>query len=272
VRNVGSNNQVLENYIGTDGTGMLPGSGTVVGMFGVGNGVGMFGVGSNNVVGGTGVVTRTGDVPAEGNVIEGTGYGVDFGYGGADQTLVEGNNIGTNASGTETPSGEQGVGILIFGPAKHSIIDDNILSGWSMQYGQYGNGQVVVVSGPGPSTTLLEGNIIGPIFAGNVPILNPNDGNLIPGVFDDAGCDLTSNTIAFNTGPGVFEQGTGADIEGNSIYCNGDLGIDLGGLNFASGRPDVVNTNAANDAANHAGPNDLMNFPVVTPFPFRRKP
>jgi hypothetical protein len=64
-------------------------------------------------------------------------------------------------------------------------------------------------------------------------------------------------------GVGVV-SGTGDRIEGNSIYGNGQLGIVVGATNHAPPGPIGVATNAANDAANHMGPNDLMNFPVLS--------
>jgi uncharacterized delta-60 repeat protein len=77
-----------------------------------------------------------------------------------------------------------------------------------------------------------------------------------------------ANTIAYNGGDGVWivnllNQGnpTGIRIEGNSIHDNAALGIALGGsFPFPATAP---NSNASNDAAGHAGPNNLENFPVL---------
>lgn len=49
--------------------------------------------------------------------------------------------------------------------------------------------------------------------------------------------------------------GTGNSIRGNSIFSNGELGIDLGFLNG-------VTFNDLGDV--DAGPNNLQNFPVLT--------
>jgi hypothetical protein len=74
-----------------------------------------------------------------------------------------------------------------------------------------------------------------------------------------------ANTIAGNTGPGVWlpafqgEYATGIRVQGNSIYDNDGLGIDLGGVYPLPG-PDGV---TLNDSAGHTGPNHFQNFPVL---------
>jgi hypothetical protein len=78
------------------------------------------------------------------------------------------------------------------------------------------------------------------------------------------------NIIAYTSGgPGVWVTDlrnhgspTGIRIQGNSIHDNATLGIELGGtFPFPSSTP---NSNASNDAANHVGPNNLENFPVLS--------
>src|SRR5262249_49666042 len=149
------NNQVLGNYIGTDGTNML--SGTFYG-------VEMFAGESDNVLGG--IATRTGNVP-DGNVIEAGGAGVLFGYGDADENniLVEGNYIGPNAAGTAVP-GLGGEGILIYAHSKNAIIADNVISGWS---GQGAAGEAGVMD-------FGSGDRIGGPNAGNVIAFNKGPG------------------------------------------------------------------------------------------------
>ena len=71
-----------------------------------------------------------------------------------------------------------------------------------------------------------------------------------------------TNIIAFNAGDGVslFASAlNGNAILTNNIYANTELGIDLsGGVEDGFG----VTDNDANDS--DAGPNALMNFPVIT--------
>ena len=86
-------------------------------------------------------------------------------------------------------------------------------------------------------------------------------GNHVGGVGPGA-----ANVIAHNGGAGVLigtdaaagfntPAGTGNTVEGNSIFANGGLGIDLGP--FGS-----VTANDANDV--DTGPNNLINFPVLS--------
>jgi hypothetical protein len=243
------NNRVQGDYIGTDGTQMLPGSGI---------GVEILSDTSNNVVGGTGIATQTG------NVIEGS-EGINFGYGGnVTGTIIEGNYIGPNAAGTAIPPGVSSVqgrsaggpgnGITEWGGTSNSIITGKVISGWS-------NSQVYI--GAAETNNVVEGNYIGTDATG-ASALRPNTvdpgfpavgvwASIVIGTALIGGGLGAGNIIAFNTGAGVFVDGGGADIEGNSIYANGGLGIDLGG--------DGVTTN---DSRGHVGPNNWQNFPVLT--------
>ncbi len=148
---------------------------------------------------------------------------------------------------------------------------------------------------------VIEGNLLGTDVSGTQPVGNgagivfpstfyPTSSTTIGGTAPGAG-----NTIAYNNGPGVWVPGdstyftpysTGVRIEGNSIHNNADLGIDLGDVQLPNAANDAANselggyigqyesdgtpvgpngfnTNAANDAANHVGGNNLMNFPVL---------
>jgi parallel beta-helix repeat protein len=86
--------------------------------------------------------------------------------------------------------------------------------------------------------------------AGNGVLLRSNDNATIGGQDPDA-----ANVIAFNGGDGVSvdDNSTGNRILGNSIFRNGDLGIDLG-----DDGP-TANDNGDRDR----GANNLQNFPVI---------
>jgi CSLREA domain-containing protein len=145
--------------------------------------------GDDNTIGGLFASAR--------NVISGNGAGVDI-RNGAQYNLVEGNFIGVGADGaTAVPNINFGVRVAS---------DDNLAP----------------PLGPGQTNEpASQGNIIG---------LNPN--NSFTGV---------GNVIANNGGDGVVVDGSvlpnnatplansGNSINGNSIYSNGGLGIDLKG-------------------------------------------
>ena len=120
------------------------------------------------------------------------------------------------------------------------------------------NGEGVRLINAGTSGNVVLGNLIGTNAAGTAGIGNgwgvfihdSAANNTIGGTAAGAG-----NTIAYNTGDGVAlnpAAGTGNGILGNAIFTNGELGIDL--------REDSV---TANDGAKTAGPNLLMDFPVI---------
>jgi hypothetical protein len=199
-----SGNVVQGNYVGltADGTAVLPG---LQGTSGI-------------------VVSDSSGNTIAGNVIAGWRlYGVQLAglgeLGSGD--IVEGNYIGTNAAGTaalppdvpmpltfRVPSG-----IVAFSLAANTQIANNLISGL---------GAAVQLEGTGYR---LQGNLIGTDATGTQPIPNGIGvavligGNaLIGGTTPGAG-----NTIAFNDGPAVSVNGTGVQIEGNSIYGNKDI-------------------------------------------------
>ncbi|HJT30908.1 MAG TPA: Calx-beta domain-containing protein, partial [Pirellulales bacterium] len=115
----------------------------------------------------------------------------------------------------------------------------------------------VYIHGADANRNHLTNNFIGTQADGVTPLGNGGPGVLIgAGASDNSiGLDpaVNGNTIAFNVGAGVeVLQGDRNSIEGNSIFANRALGIDLGG--------DGVTPNHAGSAS---GPNELQNFPVL---------
>ena len=167
------------NLLGTDATGAA----RPVGTFGVGSGVALFDGASGNVIGGTSL--------GAGNVISATlGFGVEIGDSASTGNLIEGNLIGTDATGT-LAAGNEGDGVYLSS----------------------------------------AGNTVGGTVAG------------------------AGNLIADNFGAGIVVTGdaaTGNRISANRIYANSGQAIDLGGDGVTS-----------NSAARRTGPNNLQNYPVV---------
>lgn len=182
-----------------------------------------------------------------------SGAGIDLKQGTGN--LIQGNLIGTNATGTvASPNLNSGVlieatsvGNTIGGPAATAR---NVISG--------NGGAGIFISGA--SNNQIIGNSIGTDITGALTLANGTGGinsignsnnNLIGGTGAGAG-----NTIAFNGFNGVFfSGGAGNAILGNSIFGNANLGIDLnddGGV-------------TANDLCDmDGGANNSQNFPDLT--------
>ncbi len=145
-------------------------------------------------------------------------------------TRIEGNFIGTDASGTLDWSNVDD-GVDVEGAREVTIggissFQRNLISG--------NNGDGVELGGGGINK--VQGNLIGVQRDGSTIIdgsdvgvnIFSSSGNTVGGVEPGA-----ANTIAFNSEEGVqldrFASTTGNRILSNSIYSNGALGIDLGG-------------------------------------------
>ncbi len=183
------------------------------------------------------------------------GNGVRITGTGATGNKVEGNFIGTNEEGTIDNG--NGIGVLIH-DAPHSTVGGtrpemrNVISGSDLQG--------VFILGSGSEGTRVEGNYIGTTAEGSGDLGNTEAGvfiaqstnNAVGGIAGGAG-----NLIAHNGGGGVSVNSgltTGNTFLSNSIFSNGDLGIDLGA--------DGVTANDTDDT--DTGPNNLQNFPVLS--------
>ncbi len=241
-----SNDVIQGNFIGVDATG----SGALPNGFAGGGGLGVrldFN-GTGNLVGGT--------TPGARNIISGNlGGGLEI-IGDTSGHTVEGNFIGTNATGT-MPLGNGGNGVtlrlgvgsnLIGGttPGARNVISANEVHGVLVQ---------------GQANDVVQGNFIGVDATGAVPM-----GNGFEGVLITQASDVTiggtaagaGNIIAHNGRIGVaVRNGTRNRILGNSIHSNANLGIDLGDAG-----PITVTLNDAGDA--DTGANNLQNFPLLT--------
>ena len=231
VRIDGGGNVVQGNLIGTDaaGTGANGNSESGIRL-----------TGPANTVGGTS--------PGAGNVISANGHGIDLGTSGGsiDNTVIQGNLIGTDVTGT-APLGNTARGVSIEGGSAHTI-EGNVIAGNS------GDG----ISLEGTTGAVVMANFIGVDIARRNTIANGLSGIRISGGTTESRIGGTAagagNVIAYNGANGVtVVDGTRNAILRNAIYGNAGLGIDLG--------DDEVTANDAGDG--DAGPNNGQNFPSI---------
>jgi hypothetical protein len=210
---VGCNIRV--NYIGLN----------VAGTTGIGNAEN--GISLNNapftVIGGSSLV--------DGNIIADHNFHAIL-LTGTNNSLILGNNCGTNAAGTAViPNDDSGLALincnnLTIGGGTN--FEKNVFSGSTSEYGIFMTNV---------SNAIIVGNYIGTDRSGTLDMGNSGGGirfdsgagnSIIGGTFPSA-----ANTIAFNSGYGiaVLNAGTnGVAIRQNSIYCNTGPGIDLAGV------------------------------------------
>jgi titin len=235
----GSTGTVIQgNYIGTDATG------TTV----LGNELGVFINDSpSNTVGGT--------ESGAGNVISGNlGRNLEINDTGASGNTIQGNFIGTDASGTVAL--ENGRAVLI------QDAPDNTIGGLESGARNVISGNLPGISIQGSAATgnVVQGNYIGVDVTGTAPLGNRGatirfttgaSNNTVGGTESGAG-----NIIANSAWVGVSvfpDGGTGNRILGNAIYDNAGYGIEL--------NRDGVTLNDELDA--DTGPNNLQNFPTL---------
>lgn len=219
---------------------------------------------------GNGLRISASNVVVKGLVIKRFLTGI-FIFGDASGTVIEGNFIGTDASGTQNP-GQATDGVIVFGNSINSTIGGeepaarNLISGNSFRG--------LNIAGDGGNT--IQGNLIGTKANGTEPLGNGLVGvqifsphNTVGGI-DGNRTDTNNpaNLIASNGTDGVKVNG-GLDITfaarnrilSNSIFSNGDLGIDLDGGIDPSNADGVT---ANDDKDRDTGPNTLQNFPKLT--------
>jgi hypothetical protein len=240
----GNGNVIQGNYIGINAAGT-----TALSTF-----FGIFLGTSNNTVGGT--------VPGARNVISGNENGIDLQVDGSTGNLIQGNYIGTDASGT-VKIGNTNYGIAIFNQVNNNTIGGTSAAARNVVSGN-GWGISIAASNGAPSGNVVQGNYIGPAADGSAMgnrveglrlagALNTTIGGSSPGA---------GNTIAFNGPTAEIGVGTGLEvlgdsgnsIRGNSIFSNGRLGIDLDN--------DGVTPNDLGDG--DTGSNKKQNFPLIT--------
>ena len=247
----GTGNQIQGNYIGTNGTGSAA----------LGNSDGVFIDGSsNNTIGGT--------APGARNIIAGNESGNVFITGnGATGNLIQGNFIGTDASGTIALPGVRFEGVGLSGGANNNIIGGTTAAARNIISGNPGYGIDIL---GGTLGNVIQGNFIGTDVTGTAPL-----GNQLAGVGFSGGNGTTvggtgagvGNLIAFNADEGVLvNAGTGNAILSNSIVSNSGVGIRLnsaGGANNNQAAPVLTSVHSAGGSTTITG---TLNSAAATTF------
>lgn len=240
-----TNNTVQGNYIGLGFDGATVISNAFAGAR-------LDGGATGNTIGGT--------AAGAGNAISGSSGGSGIELLDAPSNTIQGNRIGTDASGQFERGNEQH-GISIDGS------NGNVIGGEGAGEGNVisGNDQEGILLTSTSTSTMVEGNEIGVAADGTTALGNANSGvNIVGSNSNTVGgtTPAAGNTIAANGDDGVVLSGsaTGNVIGFNSIFSNGsaldDLGIDLDGEGPTDNDPAV-------DLDADTGANQRQNFPVL---------
>jgi uncharacterized repeat protein (TIGR01451 family) len=211
-----------------------------------------------------------------GNVISGNVFdGIDISSGGVTSDVIQGNFIGTDATGTQPEQAVASItnGISISGGAGNTIggigAAGNVISGNSQA--------AIVISGSTAQNNVVAGNLIGVAANGTAPVANKGAGvSIINGAHNNVigGASAVLGNVIANNGSGNnvagvnVQSGTSIEIDSNSIHDNANGGIKLGtGANgnqpapvltkaqTAAGQTEVVGSLAVNPAT---GAGDLF--------------
>ena len=246
---INAGSSVVEgNKVGTNAAGTLK-----IGNTGVGIGISS----PDNTIGGTSA--------AAANLISGNYYGINISYAGG--TVVEGNRVGTDASGTVAVA--NAFGIALTGDASTSNTIGGTGSAGNLISGNYVDG--ISEFGTGD---LIAGNFIGTTASGNAALGNGRYGITIGGSDDTVGAITATpgtglgNVISGNS-TGILVFGTGDLIVGNLIGTDpsGDHTVPNGDGILAGGTDDTIGgtaSGAVNVISGNSGDGIFISGPYTT--------
>ncbi len=205
------NNIIAGNFIGTDVTGLIDlgnlGSGVFIDLAG------------NTVIGGA--------LASQRNVISGNQvHGIHV--SDANATIILGNLIGTNLSGTAA-LGNSINGVFVDGGATQTTIGDGTVGGRNIISGNTVRG--VQIDGSGTDISSIRGNFIGTNITGTAALGNGENGVLL-------------SSGATNIFVGGSSAGQGNVISGNAL-----VGVQIAGASAISIEGNIIGLNAAGTAA-----------------------
>lgn len=250
-------NRIAGNYINTTNHGnQLSGSGR--------GGILILGS-ADNVIGTNGDGVR--DAVERNVVASGGGWAIQIALSESTGNVVAGNYVGVAASGTTGLGAAAGV-LITSGASDNRVgTDGNGVADEAERNVISGHAFAGVALTGGAHHNIVAGNSLGTDAVGSLPIPNLDAIHIGGGAFSNligGESPASANRISSNSQNGVSVEdfglvGTaGNSILGNSIYSNGNLGIDLNADPFSPGEPDL---NDALDA--DEGANDLQNFPAL---------
>jgi len=217
-------NSIQGNYIGLDVTGTTSRPNGQEGIF--------VSSSRNNVIGGTNVISSSGDA------------GIYL-YGGGGHVIL-GNFIGTTAGGRQR-LGNLNNGVIVYNSA-NNVIGGATPGAWNVIAGNTASG--IYLFGPGSTGNVVQGNYLGTDVTGSLALSNTANGitisgapsNLIGGTASGAG-----NVILANSEAGIFITGSTATnnlVQGNSIGASSAGGQALGngyaGLTIADAGGNII--------------------------------
>jgi parallel beta-helix repeat protein len=238
--NGSTGNQVLGNYIGTNAAGTAPISNG-------NNGITINGV-SNNVIGGT--------APGAGNVVSGNNNAGVAMFNGATGNLVQGNYVGTSASGTSPIPNGLGIGVN----GSNNEIGGLVVGARNLVSGNTNSG--IFFSGNTSTGNWVKGNFIGTDVTGTLALPNRQNGvlieasassNLIGGNVPEARNVISGNKAGVQIG--LAMPANNNTVQGNYIGLTADgnaaLGNQFDGVDLVSSSGNNVTGNVV--SANGAG-------------------
>ena len=218
---VAGNDHVIEgNFLGTDPTGMVA-HGCVSGVLGAGSG-------TNITIGGTTPAARN---LASGNESFGIYWGVSSSGGSGHH--IQGNLVGTNATGAAAFPGAMQDGISIVGATSDTIVGGTTPAERNVVSGNSRGIDVELGSGTGD---VVSGNYVGTDVTGEVAVPNTSYGMLINGLAVTIGGSSSGagNLISGNADAAIFSSSNGLIIQGNVIGLDASGTLPLGNAGTAA--------------------------------------
>lgn len=215
---------------------------------------------SSNTVGGATAAARN-IIHSNGHLSgEGSPVGADVRVTSINN-VVQGNYIGVDANGAQAAGGSVWSGVELSG--SFNSIKGNVISGHTGPYSKL-TARPAGIRLDGGMNNRIEGNFIGTDASGTKPLPNEYGIAVQTWNYSDVprNSTIAGNTIAFNVYDAVAIGGNTIRLSGNSIFRNGELGINLAPDPYTQQYPNTVTPNDLGDV--DTGANNLQNFPVIT--------